>query len=85
MADRHVRFALGEEGDTPFAMQLRITPQLLAALRSSAATNAGNNSQLQQQQQQSLQLDLASHKAVSYLIIHPMNLTLYNNYANETN
>jgi hypothetical protein len=62
MADRHVRFALGDEDHAPYAIQLRITPEMLAAIRSSSA--AGSGAGTSHQQQHSIQLDPASNKAV---------------------
>ena len=74
MADRHVRFALGDEAEVPYALQLRLTPQMLAAIRSSSAAGAGPGTSQQQQQQHSIQLDLASKKAVSNLTTNNFNL-----------
>jgi hypothetical protein len=65
MADRHVQFALGDEGQAPYAMQLRITPQMLAAIQTSSAVAGAGTSQ-----QHSIQLDPASNRAVSSQTIY---------------
>jgi hypothetical protein len=63
MTHRHAQFALGDEKQARYAMQLRITPQMLTAIRSSSAALAAAGTL--QQQQHSIQLDGASNKAVS--------------------
>jgi len=67
MGQRRVRFALGDEGQAPYAMQLRITPKMLTAVQSPSAPLAGAGTL--EQQQRSIQLDGASNEAVSNMTI----------------